>query len=332
MKVQLLPKPQRFRQDVFLSHASADKAEYIEPLAAALARRGLTYWLDSREIAWGDSIALRINEGLRESRFGLLCLSERYLERPWPEHEFSALLAMQNAAGVKRVLPLILNSRDEILRRYPLIAGLAYREFAIGPDRLADEVSSLIGSRKRPRGYITVAIESVHTGHISHLAVPGRASVEYLLEKARVGVGLRTKLDTGGFQPYPIRWVLVDAQAGNRWGELSERDRCEAVCVVADGDQVRICRSSRHRLGEAGVTDGMVFNLYAVPDRGPGQPRMTTMPIVAANPGRDRHATPLSLLIADVPFKPIKPPVVKPTEPLVLPDVFLLPPFKKPQQ
>ena len=34
-------------QDVFLSHAGADKAAYVEPLAVALAGRSVSFWLDS---------------------------------------------------------------------------------------------------------------------------------------------------------------------------------------------------------------------------------------------------------------------------------------------
>jgi hypothetical protein len=96
------------KYDLFISHAGADKVRYIDALADAFARRGISFWLDSFEIAFGDNIALRLNEGLRESQFVLLCLSRNFLRRPWPETELAAALAMQNARGVKRVLPVIL--------------------------------------------------------------------------------------------------------------------------------------------------------------------------------------------------------------------------------
>ncbi len=34
-------------QDVFISHASQDKQEYVLPLVTALSSKGVTYWLDA---------------------------------------------------------------------------------------------------------------------------------------------------------------------------------------------------------------------------------------------------------------------------------------------
>jgi hypothetical protein len=81
---------------------------------------------------------------LRQTRFMLLCLSKAFLARPWPESEMSAALAIQNSSGVKKVLPLILNSREEVLQTYPIIHGLAYRQFSGDAIRFAT-------SRKRRR-------------------------------------------------------------------------------------------------------------------------------------------------------------------------------------
>ena len=54
--------------DVFISHATEDKAEVAEPLAEALQELGFTVWLDSHELTVGDSIREKIEEGLRNSR------------------------------------------------------------------------------------------------------------------------------------------------------------------------------------------------------------------------------------------------------------------------
>lgn len=39
--------------DLFLSHASEDRAEVVEPLLAALEAHGLSVWYDSRDIRLG---------------------------------------------------------------------------------------------------------------------------------------------------------------------------------------------------------------------------------------------------------------------------------------
>ena len=118
------------KHDVFISHAGRDKERYVQPLVDALQDRGVTFWLDSIEVTWGDSVTRNINQGLAHSRFLLLCLSSSFVDRPWPEAEMGAAVAQQNAFGTKRVLPLILYDKDVVLSRYPLLADLAYREFS----------------------------------------------------------------------------------------------------------------------------------------------------------------------------------------------------------
>jgi hypothetical protein len=68
--------------DVFISHASSDKTAYVIPLTQALARHGVSFWLDTAQIAWGDSVTMQINQGLKTSRYVLLCLSRNFLQRP----------------------------------------------------------------------------------------------------------------------------------------------------------------------------------------------------------------------------------------------------------
>ena len=84
------------KYDAFISHAGADKAKYIKPLVNLLKQYKISYWLDEINIGWGDNITLKINEGLRESHYIILCLSSSFLNRQWPENELSAALSIQN--------------------------------------------------------------------------------------------------------------------------------------------------------------------------------------------------------------------------------------------
>jgi TIR domain len=63
--------------DVFLCHASEDKAELVEPLVAALRKSGLEVWYDRDEIRVGDDFRARMNDGLRRARFGVVMVSLR---------------------------------------------------------------------------------------------------------------------------------------------------------------------------------------------------------------------------------------------------------------
>ena len=260
------------KQDVFISHASADKVEYVYPLTESFSARGVTYWLDDVEIDWGDSFVGKINEGLQSSQFALLCLSNNFLKRPWTEAEMSAVLSIQNAVGNKSVLPLILNSKDEVLQRYPLIAGLAYREYD-DPDSLAEQLVQILDRQKPRPDELSITVEGVHTGKLCHLRVPSRVSVGLLAKKAQVGLGGRTTLHAGPYSEFHVRWVLVDIEAEHVWLGMPRCEQRKIHALVLTKYGSKTAYSERDRLFELGVRDGTVFHLYAIEDEqycGPG--------------------------------------------------------------
>lgn len=57
--------------DVFISHASEDKDEFVRPLANALIQQGLNVWFDEMTLRIGDSLRQKIDKGLANSRVGL---------------------------------------------------------------------------------------------------------------------------------------------------------------------------------------------------------------------------------------------------------------------
>jgi len=71
-----------FECDVFLSYSSKDK-EIVHALAERLKREGLRVWLDTWAIRPGDSIPLKIQAGLEQSRTLLMCMSRDYFESEW---------------------------------------------------------------------------------------------------------------------------------------------------------------------------------------------------------------------------------------------------------
>ena len=100
------------------------------------------------------------------------------LEGPGLKPEMNAALSLANEQGVKKVLPLILNSKDLIIRRYPLVGGLVYREFDEGLETIGEALAGLAGKPVIPEDHIQVTIESVHTGQISSVIVSPRVSVK----------------------------------------------------------------------------------------------------------------------------------------------------------
>lgn len=54
--------------DIFISHASEDKADFVEPLATRLQERRLRVWYDNFTLTVGDSLRRSIDRGLAQSR------------------------------------------------------------------------------------------------------------------------------------------------------------------------------------------------------------------------------------------------------------------------
>ena len=108
--------------DFFVSHASEDKEEFVRELVQALEARGAKVWYDEFMLKVGDSLRRRIDQGLRNSRFGIVVLSEHFFKKEWPNKELDGLFQLEDK-GEKRILPIWHKiSKDEIIKYSPLIA------------------------------------------------------------------------------------------------------------------------------------------------------------------------------------------------------------------
>lgn len=261
------------KQDFFISHASKDKEPYIKPLTQELSRRGVTYWLDTIEMSWGDQLSLEINKGLATTKYILLCLSKDFLNRSWPQTEMNTALTMQNNEGTKKVLPLILNSKEIVLQKYPIIGGLVYKEFSEGVDIIGKELATLSTKPTIPEGHIHVAVESIHTGQLLNVTISPRVSINWLIEKARLGAGLKYETETGGFEKFPIRWVLVDSKADEVWKNYPRSVKRSIQAIVLSNEGLLYSSNRSDRLERLNIYDGIIFHLYAIEDEGLNPPQ-----------------------------------------------------------
>ena len=92
------------RRDLFISHAGEDK-DFVGPLAVALRNEGLDIWYDEYELQIGDSVRDEIDQGLLQSRYGLVIFSPKFFEKHWPQYELDGLVARQNT-GERVILPI----------------------------------------------------------------------------------------------------------------------------------------------------------------------------------------------------------------------------------
>jgi TIR domain len=91
--------------DSFLCHATEDKADFVDPLAQELRRFGLEVWYDKFVLKVGDSLRRKVEEGLSQSRFGVVVLSHAFFGKNWGREELDGLFTLQ-MEGESRILPV----------------------------------------------------------------------------------------------------------------------------------------------------------------------------------------------------------------------------------
>lgn len=130
--------------DVFLSHASEDKAAIARPLYNALKRVRLKVWFDEAELTIGDSLRRQIDEGLARCRFGVVILSPKFFAKDWPQKELDGLVARENTSRRKAILPVWHKlTKSQVAKFSPTLADrLARRRGSSSP--------SLCGSAMPP--------------------------------------------------------------------------------------------------------------------------------------------------------------------------------------
>lgn len=130
---------------VFLSHASEDKKDFVEPFADALIKEGLTVWFDKFELKIGNSLRESIDYGLKNSKYGIVVLSEHFFNKQWTQKELNGLFAKE-VSGEKVILPLWHKiSKNEVLNYSPMIADIkALNTSDFTYEELAKEIAKVI--------------------------------------------------------------------------------------------------------------------------------------------------------------------------------------------
>lgn len=132
--------------DVFISHASEDKDGFVRGLAEGLRERGVDVWYDEFELKVGDSLRRSIDKGLANSRFGIVVLSSAFFAKNWPQYELDGLVAKENAAGDKVILPIWHKvSKDEVMKQSPTLGDRVALNTGIqGLDEIIDQLVNVV--------------------------------------------------------------------------------------------------------------------------------------------------------------------------------------------
>ena len=111
--------------DVFISHANADKANYVDELKASLDKLKIEVFYDKDSLEWGDNWKSRILEGVAKAEFAIIVISENFFDREWTEKELTEFLNRQNINGQKIILPILHNiTVAQLKEKYPAVADI----------------------------------------------------------------------------------------------------------------------------------------------------------------------------------------------------------------
>ncbi|MGV7224342.1 MAG: toll/interleukin-1 receptor domain-containing protein [Nitrospinales bacterium] len=253
-------------QDVFISHAHKDVEKYITPLVNAFKPKGrnIKFWRDAGEIGGIDSVAKKINEGLRSCRIFLPCLSQNYMESEWCQKEMWSALSQHIDSGKKSIFLLILNSKKEVFEKYPLLGDLKYRLFEQGVESIADELATLCAAQSSKKNGLSIRVESAHSGVLCDIIESPDVSVEWLASKATAALGGKDRADVGALERFMVRWILVDVRAEDYYRSLTNLQRQEIWAVVKVEDELRKATEGTTSLRKLGVEDGTVFHLWGI--------------------------------------------------------------------
>ncbi len=131
--------------DVFISHSSEDKENFVRPLAEELKRMSVNVWFDEFELRIGDSLREKIDYGLSNSKFGIVVLSNSFFGRKWTKYELNGFVSREMSES-KVILPIWHKvSKDEVISFSPTLADkVALNSSTKSIKEIATEIKSIL--------------------------------------------------------------------------------------------------------------------------------------------------------------------------------------------
>ncbi len=131
--------------DLFISHASEDKDDFVRPLAETLENLGVKVWYDEFTLKVGDSLRKSIDHGLVKSRFGTVILSSSFCSKNWTQYELDSMVARE-MDGHKMILPIWHKvTKTEVINFSPALADkVALNTSMNSIDEIAGQLAEVI--------------------------------------------------------------------------------------------------------------------------------------------------------------------------------------------
>lgn len=176
---------------VFLSYRSTDRV-VVKEFAERLRRDGVDAWYDYWEIAPGDDIVAKMDQGIDGCAAGLIFVSHAWFDGPWVQDEYTSLVLRKVEDGI-RLVPVLL---EDVGDRLPARLRKLARRSAADYEAIWD---TLLGVDRRPG--VTTALQARTRAVIIRLedTATSRATVSLLVDgqvraretEVRVPDGLR---------------------------------------------------------------------------------------------------------------------------------------------
>ena len=145
-EVQSDESPQE-QYDAFISHAWEDKEGFVDELVDEMRKEGIVVWYDTTQMAWGDTMRQRIDDGLKKSKFGVVVLSPNYIAegKYWTKAELNGLFQLESVNG-KTLLPIWYNlNKKDVMYFSPIIADKkAMTTATMTAQEIAKELAALL--------------------------------------------------------------------------------------------------------------------------------------------------------------------------------------------
>lgn len=138
------------------------------------------------------------------------------------------------------------------------------RNTSLPPGASVDSSSDLSDGDKGD--LLLVVVESKHSGEVCSLRVSKRASIEWLVERARKCYNLTNEAQVGALNPFQVRWVLVDKTVEHLWLDMNRSDQQRLWAIIGPRTHHKLCFSKFDRLEQLDIYSGIVFYLYAIED------------------------------------------------------------------
>lgn len=136
-KTQIIPNNDT-KHEIFISHSSKDK-DLVNKLYNKLEEKGIKTWYDDAELTIGDNLREKINKGLNECNYGIVVLSEYFIDSFWTKREYDSLFTLMEDG---KLFPINHGLTKEQLESFDKsLSNIIYRDTRkYSLDEIVDEI------------------------------------------------------------------------------------------------------------------------------------------------------------------------------------------------